>query len=156
MSVFVLFSFTPIFLCSFCAEFANWDDNTVEVSKKGVVSRVKPKDDTPQFVKPTRTDSTMNVPAKKPRRRKANEKKIAEVPVAEPKAKNPFLDREITEQGSEGLTSVQAQKLIDELGFNEVVSKKDSFAWTIFKMYVQPINILVLIAAILSVAIPPG
>jgi hypothetical protein len=135
-------------------EFANWDDNTVEVSKKGVkATKAAP---SPAFVKPTRTESTMNVPEKKPRRKKAKEKKIAEVPEEQKVPRNPFLDREIAEQGSEGLTSEQVKKLIDEFGYNEVVSAEESFAWKIFKMYVQPINILVLIAAILSVVLPPG
>ncbi len=123
----------------------------MEVNAKGVRAVEA---DQPVFVKPKRTESTMNVPEKKPRRKKNKKPKVDEPVVEAPKARNPFLDREIAEQGA-GLTGEQVRKLQEEVGFNEVVAAKESFAWVVFKMYVQPINILVLIAAILSVVIAP-
>ncbi len=124
----------------------------MQVNAKGVKVVESEK---PVFMKPKRTESTMNVPEKKPRRKKGKKPKVDEPVVVEaPKARNPFLDREIAEQAA-GLTTEQVLKLQQEVGFNEVVSAKESFAWKVFKMYVQPINILVLIAAILSVVIAP-
>lgn len=111
----------------------------------------------PVFVRPDRTPSTMNVPDKGPRRKKGKKgaKPVVEATPDEKPEKNPFLDKDFLEQGASGLTTEQVNKLLIDKGYNEVVAEKESFGWKVFKMYVQPINILVLIAAILSVAISP-
>lgn len=136
------------------AAFGKWESSTVLVNKDGV----KPQFDSPSFVKPGRTQSTMNVPDRKAPRRKKKTKKLlpgVNEPIVETVAESRFLDKDNLEHNSNGLTSHEAQELLAKVGYNEVVSAKESFGWTILKMYVQPINILVLIAAILSVAVTP-
>lgn len=97
------------------------------------------------------------MPAKPPRKKRGRRGTATPaVPVEPvPTQRNPFIDKEMVEANATGLTTEQAEKLIAEVGYNEVVPYKESFGWKVLKMYLQPINVLVLIAAILSVAITP-
>ena len=123
----------------------DWDHTAAVVNDDGV-QRLHDEDDVemqPDFVKPVRTQSTMNVP-KRGMRRKKTKKVPVDEPMEEPigQARNPFLDREIAVDSTAGLTSDEVAQLLKKHGYNEVVAAKESFGWTVFKMYVQPINIL--------------
>lgn len=138
----------------------------VSTMKTSSSSVLEPVDD--EFIPAGRTQSTMNIPVKPPRRKtregsilgnllaKKKEqatKKPEAAATSERKPAFPDLDSGLNH--AQGLTTEQWTNLIGEFGYNEVVAEKESFFWKVLKMYLQPINLLVLIAAILSVAIAP-